>query len=236
MIKRTNSSYKAKPGDFVLNWGCSSLPFETNNCFVLNKPEDVGICTNKKTFLETVRLANTNVNLPPFTTDKTEVSSWLSEGSSAFARTKLTGHSWDGIIDVQTPEDLEGIPERTLFTKYMKKRSEWRIHFIGQEIVDFQKKMARRGSENVDYRVRNHANGWVYGRNLPEDESVPQAVNDQARLLKDTIGLDFGAIDIIYNERYDTATVLEVNTAPGLEGTTTEVYAMKIAEIIKGKV
>ena len=30
------------------------------------------------------------------------------------------------------------------------------------------------------------------------------------------LGLDFGAVDVIYNEKYGRAYVLEVNTAPGL--------------------
>jgi D-alanine-D-alanine ligase-like ATP-grasp enzyme len=37
--------------------------------------------------------------------------------------------------------------------------------------------------------------------------------------------LDFGAIDIIYNESRDQAYVLEVNTAPGLTGQTIQSYA-----------
>ena len=38
------------------------------------------------------------------------------------------------------------------------------------------------------------------------------------------IGLDFGAVDIIYNNRDDVCYLLEVNTAPGLQGTTLEKY------------
>jgi len=38
------------------------------------------------------------------------------------------------------------------------------------------------------------------------------------------LGLDFGAVDIVYNENDNKAYVLEINTAPGLSGTTLEKY------------
>jgi glutathione synthase/RimK-type ligase-like ATP-grasp enzyme len=37
-------------------------------------------------------------------------------------------------------------------------------------------------------------------------------------------GLDFGAVDVIWNERQQRAYVLEINSAPGLEGTTIDDY------------
>jgi D-alanine-D-alanine ligase-like ATP-grasp enzyme len=36
--------------------------------------------------------------------------------------------------------------------------------------------------------------------------------------------LDFGAVDVIWNEKEDKYYVLEVNTACGLEGTTLDKY------------
>jgi hypothetical protein len=39
------------------------------------------------------------------------------------------------------------------------------------------------------------------------------------------LNLDFGAVDVIYNQHRDRAYVLEVNTAPGIAEYTTNVYA-----------
>ncbi|MNY63636.1 hypothetical protein D3C86_2006230 [compost metagenome] len=44
-------------------------------------------------------------------------------------------------------------------------------------------------------------------------------------LAVNAIGLTFGAVDVIWNEYRHQAYVLEVNTAPGLTGTTLEKYA-----------
>jgi D-alanine-D-alanine ligase-like ATP-grasp enzyme len=48
--------------------------------------------------------------------------------------------------------------------------------------------------------------------------------------------LDFGAVDIIYNAKRNECYVLEVNTAPGLEGTTVEKYATKFASELKDEI
>jgi D-alanine-D-alanine ligase-like ATP-grasp enzyme len=47
------------------------------------------------------------------------------------------------------------------------------------------------------------------------------------------LGLDFGAVDIIYNEKNNRWVVLEVNTAPGLSGETLNRYVEMIKELVK---
>jgi D-alanine-D-alanine ligase-like ATP-grasp enzyme len=37
-------------------------------------------------------------------------------------------------------------------------------------------------------------------------------------------GLEFGACDLIWNQKREKAYILEINCAPGLEGTTVEIY------------
>ena len=60
------------------------------------------------------------------------------------------------------------------------------------------------------------------------DELVKQAV------LACTISrLDFGAVDVIYNTHQNKYYVLEVNTAPGLEGQTVTIYANAILQHIE---
>jgi hypothetical protein len=44
--------------------------------------------------------------------------------------------------------------------------------------------------------------------------------------------LDFGAVDVGWNEHHGEATIYEVNTAPGLEGTTLEKYYEGMAQIL----
>ncbi|MCS5737426.1 hypothetical protein, partial [Herbiconiux daphne] len=47
------------------------------------------------------------------------------------------------------------------------------------------------------------------------------------------VGLDYGAVDIITNR--EEAWVLEVNTAPGMEGVTLEKYTAAISQFVSGE-
>ena len=67
--------------------------------------------------------------------------------------------------------------------------------------------------------IKNLDNGWVFCRT---GISLPDDARNQAIAAVRSLGLDFGAVDVLYREREDKAFVLEVNTAPGLEGTTLE--------------
>jgi Glutathione synthase/Ribosomal protein S6 modification enzyme (glutaminyl transferase) len=136
-------------------------------------------------------------------------------------RTVLNGHSGAGIVIANTPEELVSAP---LYVKYIKKRDEFRVH-VGStnQIILVQRKARRRDTpdDEVNWMIRNHDNGFVFVR---KDVTPPECVlNVSVRALAVT-GLDFGAIDVVYHEREDRAYVLEVNTAPGLEGSTVDDY------------
>jgi hypothetical protein len=96
---------------------------------------------------------------------------------------------------------------------------------LNGEVVDIQRKARYRSvpNEQVNWLVRNHDNGFIYARN--EGVEPPHQVLEQAVLAVKAIGLDFGAVDIIYNEYNEVAIVLEINTAPGLTGSTLTGYA-----------
>ena len=61
---------------------------------------------------------------------------------------------------------------------------------------------------------------------------LPDDVTKQALLAVDGLGLDFGAVDVGWNQHYQEATVYEVNTAPGLTGTTLDKYTNAIRRLL----
>ena len=73
----------------------------------------------------------------------------------------------------------------------------------------------------MDTKIRNHKNGWVYAR---EGITIPDDLEQQAFNTMQALGLKFGAVDLIWNEHENKSYVLEVNTAPGLVGTTLSKY------------
>jgi glutathione synthase/RimK-type ligase-like ATP-grasp enzyme len=173
--------------------------------------------------------------MPEFTTQQTTVVNWLNEGHCVVARNVLNGHSGEGISLLNNVEDLNSLNATTggntpLFVKYVKKRAEFRIHFMrsvgataAAEVIDTQKKGLRgdQPREEVNFQIRNHQNGYVYIR---EGFMVPPDVVRQAVLAFEASGLHFGAVDVIWNELNGQAWVLEINCAPGLSGTTITNY------------
>lgn len=230
-IRTEGSKYKSREGDLVINWGNSSPDVDLSAATVLNDPERVGYASNKLNFfreMTEVREGDVNPRVPDWSQSQEEVSGWLEDGLTVFARTKLTGNSGEGIVILETIDDFaqNKFKSNTLFTKYVKKKNEYRLHFWKGEVFDVQRKAKRTDAGDVDWRIQNTAGGFIFSRNNIGD--VPEDVMTQSQKCIDLLGLDFGAIDVIYNRLRDEAYVLEVNTAPGLEGTTLMNYLEKI--------
>jgi len=113
--------------------------------------------------------------------------------------------------------------------KYKKKRKEFRLHVFQGKIIDVAEKRKVQGWSETHNEfcgaIRNHANGWIFAR---EGMILPQGIETLALDAIAALGLDFGACDIIWNEHENKCYILEVNTAPGLEGTTLISYVKAI--------
>jgi D-alanine-D-alanine ligase-like ATP-grasp enzyme len=100
-------------------------------------------------------------------------------------------------------------------------------------LIAWQEKKRKLGvpDDEVNWQIRNNANGFVYVR---EDVNPDQRAIDLAIAAVKVLGLDMGAVDLIFNEKQDKWFLLEVNTAPGLEGTTPHDYATAIRKEFPG--
>lgn len=232
-IRKEGSRFKGSPDKMVINWGNSGeLSDEINKCIVLNKPEVVANASNKLKFFRLLEEHNGNarrqrdiISYPSFTIDKEQATEWLVyHGMPVVVRTILNGHSGEGIVMLEPSDNGVEVPDAPLYVQYVPKKQEYRVHVAGGVVVDLQRKARRQDVPDgeVNWRIRNHDNGFIFARN---DLDVPDQVSQQALLACEACGLDFGAVDIIYNERREKAYVLEVNTAPGLTGQTLQGYA-----------
>lgn len=254
-IKKEGSAFKGAAHKLVINWGNSMVTPEVAKCQVLNDPKAVEICTNKLKFFEFVHQKNmlimdnddsplNVVNIPWYSTSKDDAIHLLDVGgrnnSKVVCRTVLNGHSGDGIVIASRPDELVDAP---LYVQYIPKKSEYRVHVMHGQVVDVQRK-ARDHSipdDQVNWQIRNHKFGFVFVRDdNPED--IPKNVLTNALDAVKMVGLDFGAVDVIYNQKLGRATVLEINTAPGLTGTTLEGYVKRLqkfgeiyASVLKAK-
>lgn len=232
VLKTHNSTFVPRVGDLIINWGSHKgieVPraLGVRICDYRNPHEDLENVSNKLKFFELMKESQLSEIIPPFWTEKDSIPD---EAFPVVCRTILNGHSGNGI---HISDSRDGLVAASLYTKYLKKKDEYRVHCSSSPtdgecgVFLVQRKARRTGHENPNWRVRNHANGFVFVRNAV---NPPACVTDVALQAFRASGLDFGAVDVIYNEQSGRAYVLEINTAPGLEGTTIEDYAKMFKE------
>lgn len=221
IIRAEGSKFVGNPSKTVINWGNSVDNTQVDKCNTLNPPSKIRGVTNKLDFF---KLAKGSVNIPEFTTNIREAKAWLDDSNPVVCRSVLTGHSGNGITVVEDETDWGNLNHSSIkvYTKYIPKESEWRVHIFQGDIFDVQKKSFMSGKTPRSFRVQNRNNGFVYTRD--NFSGAPKEVIEQALAAIKVSGLDFGAVDVVFNKYREKAFVLEINTAPGLEGTTLQRY------------
>lgn len=235
-------NYRPRRRHTVINWGCNRTPnwipeLQSSGARLINRMQAVNIAQDK--LLTFNRLRDEGVNTPEFTTSRVVAEEWLGNLDRVYCRTLLRGSEGRGIVTVSQDtgdrdyefmeHELVDAPLYVLGIRGV--RTEYRVHVLNGEAIAVSRKrrltsesLEERGVESRGTFIRNTANGYIYSRETLEDterlHSVPiQAVN--------ALGLDFGAVDIIshiISHGDDRVDVLEINTAPGIEGETLDAY------------
>lgn len=222
-VKRIKHDGKPLNIGKVINWGASQIKRNIGGAIIINKPEAVAVASDKLLSFRAFKEAG--VCIPEFTESQEEASKWLAEGFVVVARTKLRAHSGEGIV-IHDPDTSEGVTEAKLYTKYIPKAEEYRIHISNRNGVFFIQRKARDKDvpdEKVNWKVRNHGNGFIYANQEVDVFNSAEAYRQCEKAIE-ALGLDFGAVDIVYNRKHNKHYVLEVNTAPGLTGSTLTAY------------
>lgn len=224
------SRFVARTTDVIVNWGASSLSPRLSRGRIINPPEAIELASNKLRAFNTFQY--NDVPTPRFTNDSSVAGTWIQEGAIVFCRTKLSGHSGNGIVVATSEDELVRAP---LYTEGLDKKKEYRLHVVGERVVDFQQKRKRSqedGQEELvfDEHIWNHGTNRVFCR---RNVVVPETAQEIAVKAIKALGLDFGAVDMVLDTSGDWY-VLEVNTAPGLEGTTGDTYVYNINQLVQG--
>lgn len=169
------------------------------------------------------------LNFPSFTTSKELTQNLMKDKmvDSMVCRTLLRAKSGKGIVIADTVEQLVDAP---VYVAYQKKTNEYRIQFFKGELVCVREKRLRKGYEKPegrDGRVRSHDNGYVFCEPL---EPLPEEAIDMARKASKVTGSDFAGVDIAFHKPSKYWFMLEVNSAPGMEGLTIEQYTSAIVK------
>ena len=213
VLKREGSRFHVRPQDVIVNWGdAEPPPFCT-----LNR-EGIRNASNKLLFFRRMREAGLGHIIPEFWENRNDIPA---DAYPVVCRTVLAGHSGEGIVIANSADELVNC---SLYVKYVKKQEEYRVHCSRDQIIAIQRKARRLDTNDgdVNWQIRNHNNGFVFVRN---DVNPSDNVTAAATAALGAVGLDFGAVDVIWNDKQQRAYVLEINTAPGLEGQTVQDYA-----------
>jgi glutathione synthase/RimK-type ligase-like ATP-grasp enzyme len=213
-IKHEGSKFKPNANKTVINWGSGNCPYNAINV----KTTDA---SNKLTAFK--KMFNAGVSVPVFTENKNIAEQYAKGGKTVFARKLLNSHSGKGIVAFK---DGDPVPDAPLYVEYIPKKFEFRVHIMKGKVIHVQQKKLKTG--HAPHQVRNLDNGYIFAIN---DIEVPASVITEAGAAVQALGLDFGAVDIVYNEKHQKAYVLEVNTAPGLCDTTAKIYAEAFNEL-----
>jgi hypothetical protein len=222
-VLRVSPSYNARRKDVIVNWGNSNPPHFRWMEQDLNKPDAILRACNKVHTFSFLSM-NDFKDLPVWSTDRHEIYNlWESYPShKVYCRTSVTGHSGSGIVIASNSYDLVNAPLYTIETKH---KHEYRVHVFKGKVLYVQQKKKQLNSTINRTGIRNHGNGWVYC--TPTDTPSELLLSSCVRAVQ-LLGLDFGAVDVGYRIRDNRIFVFEVNTAPGLVGTTLELYAQAI--------
>lgn len=231
----------------VINFGCSELQRgNPRGVALLNEPAAVAIaCSKLRTFNTMASHTAASSYTPWFTTDPDQaVLKSIMDDTPIVCRTIDNGHSGAGII-VKTPAELQAdgsLPRASVYVKAIKKRREYRVHcgmfrasIRGDRsqfrVIDVQRKVRRAGVPDGGVNgtdrpfIWNHGNDFVFQREGVSFSTIPNLVIMAAQHAIRALGLDFAAIDVVVEQQTGNVYVLEVNTSPGMEGTTLERYA-----------
>lgn len=232
--KVNGSTYRGMSSHLIVNWGRNEYPSRWSGAQVLNKPEAVQKATNKIKCFETLQDELSN-NLPLWTTDKEEAAEWLENGEveKVYCRKLTRASQGRGIHIANGISELEHAP---LYVGGISTEREVRLHVFSGHVIDYaqKKKMSSERREQDGFEgepneeIRSHSNGWIFARGGVE---IPESCKVCATRAIEILELDFGAIDMIITPQ-GVPKILEVNTAPGLEGTTLESYTDAIQGLV----
>lgn len=168
-----------------------------------------------------------------FTTNQQDAINWVKSGHCVFGRKLLNASCGDGIIVFDGVADAKVTP-CPVYTKYKKKKREFRVHVFKDKVVTIVEKRRKtdwKGDKN-DTKIRNLANGYVFCQDTPLTPELRARIEALAIASSKVCSSDFKGVDLGYNEKNDDLFCIEVNSQPGIEGSNVGKYV----EVIKNYV
>lgn len=211
----------------VINWGFKSTFATLNKNIVGDKLKELG------------RLSSAGVTVPPYICssferlrqvwDGSRYRYYMESGEECLPRhAKHSGGT--ELVRRLTGRRLRTNPP-DFFVKRMDFVDEYRVHIINGKSVKIGRKVKMH--EDAHPWVRSHRYGWrpSYTSDVRLAVEATPGIREESKKAIAALNLDFGAVDVGVT-REGRATVLEVNTAPGLKPSIAQIYAEKLKEML----
>ncbi len=243
IIRFIKKRKRIKPTDVLIRWGTTRDPivddiFEKKGALVINESCALENNTNKLQSL--VLFKEAKVSCPNFWEDARKITKF-----PVFGRSANHKGGKDIVLikgsNVLERNDYAKIPKKAFYTEFINAKDEYRVHVMFGKVVRVTKKVYRghdRFQEEIEDQctVRNDTYGWGM-----KAVDLDKFTVDNPELLYHSciavasVGLDFGAVDVIVREGDNKPFVLEVNSSPRLNSVGTEIYVNSFIEKLKGQ-
>ncbi len=189
---------------------------DSSAMLVINSAEAVRLSSHKANAI--ARLRENGLPVPNFSRDPGDL-------AYPILCRKFYHTRGNDVLLATGPEDTPTLQQCDYYLEFLTKESEYRLHVINNRVVSSSVK----ADGNRDAICWNYKTGWRF-KLIKSDDPVLASLKKLAIKSVASLGLDFGAVDIIIAG--GSPYVLEVNTAPGLIERRAEIYARKIGELI----
>lgn len=206
-----DSSFNSQDNEVVINWGNSTenLPDHCRDIVNwINPPECVDVTIDKAICFE--QLKEAGVPTPEFFFDANSAADHLIKGGHGVViRDTVHGMQGNGISYAYDVLSLKRAP---LYTGFFKHEAEVRVHVVNGKVVELHDKTG------AGFKGTHTGNAY----NL--DKEARTMLSSIAQQAIKAVGLDMGAVDLLWNDEFDDAVVLEINTAPTMVNGTLTAY------------
>ena len=139
------------------------------------------------------------------------------------------------IIIIRSKEELIKSVNKKFYERYwvpfIETEYEIRLHYIlGNTEKIFLKQPTT--NTNLEFPIRSSAFGWHYNLQANNDENRYKQAKELAKEVATKIGLSFGAFDMAWSKKLKKYIIWEINTAPGLNENTAQIYADRLTKIL----
>ncbi len=218
-LKATINPDKVKDGKLLIRYGNSHGDFAEDT--TMNSPDVIRICSDSIKFSKWC-LEN-GFNTPTYSPFESS-----NEYEYPYLLRKKYHKQGDDIILVNTSKDIPDQTYDRFYVPFVDTDVELGIHLVNGKAIKLFKKVAMNEQSSF---IRNNKRGYHFKiiNDMEHNYKIAQEICENLFV---KLGLNFGRVDIAYNSNTKRYIIWEVNTAPGLNKLTSELYAQVLRELI----